>query len=102
MGSDCWQPMSRTHRLRHPALRARTCGWPLGLWVGVVDEARALGMDRVLVVCEAGNGASAKTIERQGGVLEDGPRTAQRAPRGATGSESASRKSNSLNSLPGR
>ncbi|WP_458112269.1 hypothetical protein M1D88_18795 [Arthrobacter sp. R1-13] len=31
-----------------------------------------LGMDRVMVVCEAGKGASAKTIERQGGILEVG------------------------------
>ena len=37
----------------------------------MVDEARVLGMDRLLVVCEAGNGASAKTIERQGGIIED-------------------------------
>ena len=28
-------------------------------------------MDRLLLVCEAGNGASAKTIERQGGIRED-------------------------------
>lgn len=43
--------------------------WALGQ---VVDEARLLGMDRVMVVCEAGNRASAKTIERQGGILEVG------------------------------
>jgi predicted acetyltransferase len=51
---------------------ARGCGlatWALGR---MVAEAQVLGMDRVLVVCEAGNGASAKTIERQGGILEDG------------------------------
>jgi RimJ/RimL family protein N-acetyltransferase len=43
--------------------------WALG---HVVDRARVLGMDRVMVVCEAGNSASAKTIERQGGILEVG------------------------------
>jgi predicted acetyltransferase len=34
----------------------------------MLAEAKALGMDRVLVMCEAGNIASAKTIESQGGV----------------------------------
>lgn len=34
-------------------------------------EARALGLDRVLVTCHAGNEASAATIERCGGRLED-------------------------------
>jgi predicted acetyltransferase len=33
-------------------------------------EARALGMERLLAVCGAGNLASAKTIERHGGLLE--------------------------------
>jgi predicted acetyltransferase len=42
--------------------------WALGRMLG---EARVLGLDRVLIVCEAGNVASAKTIERRGGVLED-------------------------------
>ena len=42
--------------------------WALGR---MVDEARALGMHRLLVVCEAGNIASAKTIQRQGGIIED-------------------------------
>ncbi|MDT7727514.1 MAG: hypothetical protein QOI21_4090 [Actinomycetota bacterium] len=37
----------------------------------MLDEARVLGLDRVLVVCEADNVASAKTIERHGGVLDD-------------------------------
>jgi predicted acetyltransferase len=32
-------------------------------------EARLPGLDRVLSVCEAGNIASAKTIEHQGGAL---------------------------------
>lgn len=38
---------------------------------GILDVARALGMDRILVVCEADNVASAKTIERCGGAIED-------------------------------
>lgn len=33
--------------------------------------ARLLGLDQVLIICEAGNIASAKTIEHQGGILED-------------------------------
>lgn len=37
----------------------------------MVCEARVLGLERLLVVCEAENLASAKTIERQGGVLAD-------------------------------
>lgn len=32
--------------------------------------ARAVGIDRVLVTCDEGNVASARTIERCGGVLE--------------------------------
>ena len=37
----------------------------------MVGKAQVLGMERVLVVCEAGNAASARTIERHGGFLED-------------------------------
>jgi predicted acetyltransferase len=50
---------------------ARRCGlatWALGR---MLDEARALGLDRVLIICEVDNVASAKTIERHGGVLEE-------------------------------
>lgn len=36
-----------------------------------VDRARALGVDRVLVTCDSENIASARTIERCGGVLAD-------------------------------
>ncbi|MRH87704.1 GNAT family N-acetyltransferase [Nocardia sp. SYP-A9097] len=49
---------------------ARGCGvatWALGR---MLDDARGLGMDRVLLVCAEENVASAKTIERHGGVLE--------------------------------
>ncbi|ONI77707.1 GNAT family N-acetyltransferase [Actinosynnema sp. ALI-1.44] len=41
--------------------------WALGRMLGA---ARELGLDRVLVVCALGNATSARTIERNGGVLE--------------------------------
>ncbi|NEW27656.1 GNAT family N-acetyltransferase [Nocardia cyriacigeorgica] len=51
-----------------PSARGRgLTTWALGR---MLDEARGLGMGRVLVICAAGNVASAKTIERCGGVLE--------------------------------
>jgi predicted acetyltransferase len=53
--------------IRPSARRGGLATWALG-WM--LDEARVLGMDRVLVVCAADNVASAKTIERHGGVLE--------------------------------
>lgn len=42
--------------------------WSLGR---MLDHAQLLGLDRVLVVCAAHNVASAKTIERVGGILEE-------------------------------
>ncbi|NPC96904.1 GNAT family N-acetyltransferase [Nocardioides sp. zg-DK7169] len=36
-----------------------------------LEEARGLGLDRVLVTCDEDNEASRRTIERNGGVLED-------------------------------
>lgn len=55
-----------------PSVRRRGLAtWALAR---MVEEARAQGMDQVLLVCEAGNGASAQTIERQGGILEDNGR----------------------------
>ncbi|AZM87389.1 MULTISPECIES: GNAT family N-acetyltransferase [Streptomyces] len=52
-----------------PSARGRgLAGWALA---EVLHEARLLGMDRVLLTCDPGNGASARTIERGGGVLED-------------------------------
>ena len=66
------------HLLRHgghigysvrPSARGRgLAAWALGEMLG---EARALGLDRVLITCLASNVASARTIERNGGVLED-------------------------------
>jgi predicted acetyltransferase len=37
----------------------------------MLDEARKLGLDRVLIVCAEDNSASVRTIERHGGLLED-------------------------------
>jgi RimJ/RimL family protein N-acetyltransferase len=53
--------------IRPSARRRGLATWALGR---MLDEAGALGLDRVLMVCAAGNAASARTIERQGGVLE--------------------------------
>jgi predicted acetyltransferase len=51
-----------------PSARGRGLAtWALGEMLG---EARARGMKRVLLVCEAGNIASARAIERNGGVAE--------------------------------
>lgn len=36
-----------------------------------LDECRALGLDRVLMVCDKENAASARTIQKNGGVLEN-------------------------------
>jgi predicted acetyltransferase len=57
--------------IRPSARRRGLATWALGR---MICEARALGMERLLVVCEAENLASAKTIERLGGILEDDAR----------------------------
>ncbi|MEU4568367.1 GNAT family N-acetyltransferase [Micromonospora sp. NPDC023956] len=54
--------------IRPSARRQGLATWALGR---MLDEARRLGLDRVLTVCAVDNLASAKTIERNGGVLED-------------------------------
>jgi predicted acetyltransferase len=54
--------------IRPSARRRGLATWALGL---MLDQARRLGLTQILIVCEAGNVASAKTIERHGGVLED-------------------------------
>jgi len=60
-----------------PSARGRgIASWALARMLG---EARAIGLHRVLLVCEAGNAASARVIERCGGVLEDAP-PGRRAP----------------------
>ncbi|WP_373288854.1 GNAT family N-acetyltransferase [Microlunatus endophyticus] len=38
----------------------------------VLDRARQLGLDSVLLTCDSDNLAAARTIERCGGRLEDG------------------------------
>ncbi|HST84218.1 MAG TPA: GNAT family N-acetyltransferase [Kineosporiaceae bacterium] len=54
--------------IRPSARRRGLASWALG---EMLDEARAgLGLDRVLIPCLADNVASARTIERNGGVLE--------------------------------
>ncbi|MFC9660129.1 GNAT family N-acetyltransferase [Nocardia sp. NPDC127606] len=52
--------------IRPSARRRGLATWALG---EIIAEARAAGMDRVLVVCAAENLGSVKTIERCGGVL---------------------------------
>ncbi|MET9031200.1 GNAT family N-acetyltransferase [Nocardia sp. NPDC004168] len=53
--------------IRPSARRRGLATWALGR---ILDEARKHGMDQVLIVCAADNIASAKTIERHGGVPE--------------------------------
>ena len=51
-----------------PSARGRGLAtWAVGR---MLDEARVLGLDRVLAVCAVDNVASVKTIERCGGVFE--------------------------------
>jgi len=54
-------------------VRPSARGRGLAAWAlrSVLPHARALGLDRVLVTCEDSNLASARTIEKAGGVLED-------------------------------
>ena len=53
--------------IRPSARRRGLATWALGR---ILDAAGDLELDRVLLVCEADNRASAATIERNGGVLE--------------------------------
>ncbi|MFC7549977.1 GNAT family N-acetyltransferase [Plantactinospora sp. GCM10030261] len=63
--------------IRPSARRRGLAGWALG---EMLKEARdGLGWDRVLIPCLADNVASARTIERNGGVLE-GIRDTERGP----------------------
>ncbi|WP_309234440.1 GNAT family N-acetyltransferase [Nocardia sp. XZ_19_385] len=63
--TSCGGPVG--YGIRPSARRRGLATWALGR---MLDEARVAGMDRVLIVCAADNAASAKTIERQGGMLE--------------------------------
>ena len=53
-------------------LRPSARGRGLATWATarMLDEARALGLERVLAVCTPGNAASVRTIERCGGAFE--------------------------------
>ena len=53
--------------IRPSARRRGLGGWALAR---MLDQARERGMDRLLAVCATGNTASARTLERCGGVLE--------------------------------
>lgn len=48
----------------------RRKGYAVHMLQLVLDEARRIGMNRVLVTCDADNEASRRTIERCGGVFE--------------------------------
>ncbi|MEU4623675.1 GNAT family N-acetyltransferase [Actinoplanes sp. NPDC023801] len=54
--------------VRPSARRRGLASWALG---AILPEARERGLDRVLVTCNVTNTASARIIERHGGVLED-------------------------------
>jgi predicted acetyltransferase len=56
------------YSIRPSARRRGLATWALS---SLLPEARALGLDRVLVTCRDDNLASARTIEKNGGVLED-------------------------------
>ena len=54
-------------------LRPSARGRGVATWAlrQMLDHARDVGLDRVLLLCAEDNAASARTIERCGGVLED-------------------------------
>ena len=52
-----------------PSARGR--GLATTLLRGIIEVARARGFDRLLVTCDGGNVASARVIEKCGGILED-------------------------------
>ncbi|MFD3456361.1 GNAT family N-acetyltransferase [Streptomyces sp. NPDC058691] len=56
------------YSIRPSARKRGLATWALG---AVLPEARALGLDRVLVTCDDDNIGSARSIEHNGGVLED-------------------------------
>jgi predicted acetyltransferase len=56
------------YSVRPSARRRGLAAWALG---AVLPQARVLGLNRVLVTCDVDNTGSARTIERNGGVLED-------------------------------
>jgi predicted acetyltransferase len=62
--------------IRPSSRRRGLATWALGR---MLDEARTLGLDRVLLVCAVDNLASMKTIEQQGGIFE-GVRDTEHGP----------------------
>ena len=56
------------YSVRPSARRRGHATWALR---SVLPQARRLGLDRVLLTCDDGNTASARTIEANGGDLED-------------------------------
>lgn len=56
------------YSIRPSARRRGLATWALG---AVLPEARAMGLGRVLVTCDDDNAGSARSIERNGGILED-------------------------------
>ncbi len=56
------------YSIRPTARRRGLASWAVG---EVLQRARARGLDRVMISCADDNTASARTIERNGGVLED-------------------------------
>ncbi|MFE7514035.1 GNAT family N-acetyltransferase [Streptomyces sp. NPDC057540] len=56
------------YSVRPSARRRGLATWALG---AVLLKAPALGLDRTLLTCDDGNDGSARTIEANGGVLED-------------------------------
>jgi len=76
--TPCGGPATSATAFGRPRDGAGLATWALGR---ILDQARVLGMDRLLIVCEADNVASSKTTERLGGVLEDLRDTADGAAR---------------------
>ncbi|MGW2618881.1 GNAT family N-acetyltransferase [Streptomyces sp. NPDC001500] len=66
------------YSVRPSARRRGLASWALGT---VLLKAPALGLDRVLLTCDDGNVGSMRTIESNGGVLEDVRRTETGAKR---------------------
>lgn len=80
-GDDLLGAIALRHRLEDGALEVGQVGYGirpsargrgLATWAlrQMLATARTLGLDRILIVCAVDNAASARVIERHGGVLE--------------------------------